>query len=289
MTYKISKPMCALLRHRIQRSELTLDDRGYTHVDNVITWLKEKNSITTDQQTIENIVRDDEKQRFSIEKRNDGLYICANQGHSFQIKNLDLVEITEEDRILFPLPIVHASYKQNEKRIQRDGLLSMGRTHVHMADVNYRLHAKMMRKNSSLFVRVDMFAAISAGIPFFTSKNHVVLSPGPIPPTFLSFYSSFVEASKIENQYCGAIITSGTENVLISTSDPDVKLLMDHLSSVKQAKQDRTEASKKNPNWSNYCPYHCESGFSEVAARMNDPSTSNVFKQMFRTQFPHYK
>jgi hypothetical protein len=121
--------MCALLRHRIQRSELTLDDRGYTHVDNVITWLKEKNSITT----------------------------------------------------------------------------------------------------------------------------------------------------------------SGTENVLISTSDPDVKLLMDHLSSVKQAKQDRTEASKKNPNWSNYCPYHCESGFSEVAARMNDPSTSNVFKQMFRTQFPHYK
>jgi 2'-phosphotransferase len=62
-----------------------------------------------------------------MEKRQDGWWIRANQGHSFPVKDLDLVKITAED----VENVIHGTYIQNWNSIKTQGLSIMSRQYIH--------------------------------------------------------------------------------------------------------------------------------------------------------------
>jgi RNA:NAD 2'-phosphotransferase (TPT1/KptA family) len=42
------------------------------------------------------------------------------------------------------------------------------------------------RKDSTVFIKINMEEAMKDGIVFYLSENNVILSRGPIPPKYLS-------------------------------------------------------------------------------------------------------
>ena len=90
-----------------------------------------------------------------------------------------LTPITTDNVDQFPY-VVHGTTHKFWPLIKQTGLNRMARTHIHMAvglpGENQVISG--MRSSSHIVIRVDVAAAMRAGIPFFVSANNVVLSPG---------------------------------------------------------------------------------------------------------------
>lgn len=79
MSYeKISKYMSMILRHRPEVIGIRLDEHGWADVDELIEGIAKKKKFN--REILEEIVRTDEKQRYSF--NDDKTKIRANQGHS---------------------------------------------------------------------------------------------------------------------------------------------------------------------------------------------------------------
>ncbi|XP_068222090.1 uncharacterized protein [Palaemon carinicauda] len=76
---------------------------------------------------VREIVANCPKQRFKLEEREAELYIRANQGHSLQVEDLELEEITSDDGT----PVIHGTYRKYWESIRKEGLRRMTRNHMH--------------------------------------------------------------------------------------------------------------------------------------------------------------
>ena len=76
-----SKFLSLILRHKPQLIGLELDEHGWANVEDLIRRVNRKRPI--DLPTLEQIVAQDEKQRYSFSA--DGKLIRANQGHSIPV------------------------------------------------------------------------------------------------------------------------------------------------------------------------------------------------------------
>ncbi|CDS02868.1 hypothetical protein LRAMOSA00271 [Lichtheimia ramosa] len=171
---KLSKLLAYVLRHGAAKEKLTLRSDGYLLLSDLLARPKFKN-ITQEQ--IEYVVRTNDKQRYALAQLEDGQwYIRANQGHTLKVDNEQLLE-----RLTTPLPVVvHGTSQENWKNIKHQGLKKMQRHHVHCATGLPGDSGVIsgMRKTSEVFIYIDMAKALQDGIPFYRSKNQVILTEG---------------------------------------------------------------------------------------------------------------
>lgn len=161
-----SKYMAMLLRHKPEKGNLKLDSDGYTEVDSLLKALE------IDFKTLEEIVRKDNKQRYSFNK--DKTRIRANQGHSVSNVNIKFKEFVPAK------PLYHGTALKYKDGIDKKGLISMRRQYVHLSQdietaksVGMR-HAKYI--SNLIIFEIDCQKMIKDGYKFYISDNNVVLT-----------------------------------------------------------------------------------------------------------------
>lgn len=188
----ISKALSTLLRHTGPQHSVFVADDGYADLEEVLASIPMQVTLPSRDELID-IVRNNNKDRFKIEERRGRLLIRANQGHSLQSVNTELVaqRISLAD---MPPVIVHGTSAAYSESIRTHGLMAGGWHHTRN-DVHFALglqgDARVksgMRRNCDLFVYLDGQKAFARGLELFRSSNDVVISAGfngHIPPYLL--------------------------------------------------------------------------------------------------------
>jgi 2'-phosphotransferase len=117
-------------------------------------------------------VKNNNKQRFTLETIDNVLEIKANQGHSISIiseLNLEVLDYIDFD-------IIHGTYFKYWPKIKTEGLSRMGRNHIHFAKGLNLTNG--LRRNAELFIYINFSKAKEDGLIFLESENNVVLCTG---------------------------------------------------------------------------------------------------------------
>lgn len=171
---QIGRFLSYLLRHRPDSIGLELDVGGWARIDDLVRLTVAAPTPLT-AEAIAHVVRTNDKQRYTIS--DDGTRIRANQGHSFAVE-LDLVAIPP------PAVLFHGTATRFLAAIREQGLLPMGRQHVHLS-AERRVAVDVGRRHGAVAVLVvDAAAMHAARLPFFRSANGVWLT-AHVPPRFL--------------------------------------------------------------------------------------------------------
>ncbi|XP_038076356.1 tRNA 2'-phosphotransferase 1-like isoform X2 [Patiria miniata] len=172
----LSKALTYVLRHNAVELGFDIDSGGFINVEDLLSHSMFRQFTLDD---IKTVVTDNDKQRFSLREHPDSgkLQICANQGHSFSLPDLELAAIT--DAAQYPT-VVHGTYLKNWEAIKNQGLSRMNRTHVHFAQGEPGESGVIsgMRRSCDLMIFLDLEKALKEGLSFFLSKNGVILCPG---------------------------------------------------------------------------------------------------------------
>ncbi|KAL1512076.1 hypothetical protein AB1Y20_005348 [Prymnesium parvum] len=184
----LSKALSRLLRHAAEHDGVPISHDGWVAVADALRWASSRTrGAPCDEPTLRALVAADEKQRFALRVRADGVAeIRANQGHSMAAVSVELKELSAAEA---PQLVVHGTYAAAWRRIREEGLHRMRRQHVHFARGLPGESGVIsgMRSSCELLVWVDVRAAMGAGIRFFESSNGVVLTDGVdgvVPPQF---------------------------------------------------------------------------------------------------------
>ncbi|MCD8050622.1 MAG: RNA 2'-phosphotransferase [Clostridiales bacterium] len=168
-----SKYLSLILRHHPEIVGITLDEHGWAEVDELIAGVSRTHPLTTE--TLEQIVREDEKQRYSFNE--DKTFIRANQGHSVPV-DVDLEEL-EPPEILY-----HGTGQKSTDSIDAQGLLPMSRLYVHLS-ADYATAKKVgQRHGKPVVYRVLSGKMHGDGIKFYRSVNGVWLTKA-VPARYL--------------------------------------------------------------------------------------------------------
>jgi len=117
-----SKFISLILRHKPEIIGITLDEHGWANVEELIEGMKKSRPF--DMEMLEEIVRTDNKQRYSFNE--DKTLIRANQGHSIPV-DVDL-PVMEPPEYLY-----HGTGQKYVESIDRAGLIPKGRLYVHLS------------------------------------------------------------------------------------------------------------------------------------------------------------
>ncbi|SGY49202.1 BQ5605_C001g00750 [Microbotryum silenes-dioicae] len=225
-----SKTLSYILRHGAAKEHLVLRADGFVRVDQLLKRPKLK-AVTFE--TIQRIVAENEKQRFTLQKEakkpsggdvaEDAEFewwIRANQGHSVQVESLELKPILDASQVP---TMVHGTTYKLWPTIAKQGLSKMARNHIHCATglfgdagVKSGQHAHSssynhspsslrlscsptgMRANCNLFIYLDVPKLVADNIPIYESSNNVLLTSGKdgiVSPTYFK---------KVERKIVGA-------------------------------------------------------------------------------------
>ncbi|XP_066959069.1 tRNA 2'-phosphotransferase 1-like isoform X2 [Macrobrachium rosenbergii] len=170
---KLSKSLSWLLRHGAAQEGLALDSGGWAKLSDILGRPQFKKVKV---EKIKEVVANCPKQRFKLEEREGELYIRANQGHSVQVEDLELEEITVDEGT----PVIHGTYYEAWESIKREGLRRMNRNHVHFTSKTPDEVAGVsgIRKSCQMYVYINLSKALEGGLKFFRSANDVILCPG---------------------------------------------------------------------------------------------------------------
>lgn len=178
---KISRTLSSILRHKALELKLPIDDQGFIPVDRLLNH-SYLTKLKVNQEDLEEVVSSNEKQRFAF--NSDHTQLRATQGHSIKLKNPILKEITNPAD--YPI-VLHGTYRSVWPKIKESGqLISMNRTHIHLAQGLPGKVKSGARHNVDVLIYIDLEKALAAGLKFYESDNGVVLCPGPIPQEFWS-------------------------------------------------------------------------------------------------------
>ena len=161
-----SKFMSLLLRHKPDTIGLELDECGWANINELID-LSSSNGKQLDKALIERVVSENDKQRFSISE--DGCFVRANQGHSFEV-NLNL-EVQQPPEILF-----HGTASRFINSIKEQGLVKMNRQHVHLSALEATAVSVGKRHGKPVVLKVEADKMQHDGHVFYLSKNGVWLT-----------------------------------------------------------------------------------------------------------------
>ena len=157
-----SRALALALRHRPDTLGLTLDAQGWASVDAVLAGLR----ITEDE--LHALVEGNDKQRFALS--DDGTRIRASQGHSQGVvEDLGLVPTTPPERLF------HGTAVGTVPAIQSQGILRMGRDHVHLSSTTSQAAKVGMRHGSPVVLVVSSLRMHGEGHRFLLSANGVWL------------------------------------------------------------------------------------------------------------------
>ncbi|XP_078487677.1 uncharacterized protein LOC100175594 [Ciona intestinalis] len=168
--------LSSVLRHN--KYGFKVDKEGYVPVDAILKHQHFK-KLNLSREEMHRIVRENDKQRFTIQVNEDGKEIIkANQGHSVEVSSLNLMTITDACEFQ---DVIHGTFQTAWNSIREQGLHRRKRMHIHMTTAEPNSDQQVisgMRYSCNVFVHIDMGQAIKDGIPFFLSENKVILSPG---------------------------------------------------------------------------------------------------------------
>ncbi|XP_024139557.1 tRNA 2'-phosphotransferase 1 isoform X2 [Oryzias melastigma] len=192
---QLSKAMSYALRHGAQQLGLQMGTDGFLFVEDLLAH-PQFHSYTLED--VERVVATNDKQRFKLRSHPDNgrLEIRANQGHSIQVSDLELIPLLAGSPAC-PVEAVHGTYLRNWPSIQQHGLSRMNRTHIHLAPGLPGEDGVIsgMRKNCDLAVFIDVPMALADGIEFFRSENGVLLTAGNTEGKLLPKY--FIRALRL--------------------------------------------------------------------------------------------
>ena len=122
----ISKYISLILRHKPEVIGITLDERGWANVDELIKGVTRTRPFSME--ALEQIVQSDEKQQYSFDDTKT--LIRANQGHSIPVD-------VELPKVIPPEILYHGTGEKFVASIKQKGLLPMSRLYIHLsADVD---------------------------------------------------------------------------------------------------------------------------------------------------------
>ena len=168
-----SKFISLILRHHPEKIGITLDEHGWANVDELIAGIAKAQPF--DRAMLEEIVRTDEKQRYSFNE--DKTLIRANQGHSIPVD----VELEEKQP---PEILYHGTGEKYVTAIDQQGLIPKSRLYVHLS-ADYDTAVKVgARHGKPVVYTVRSGEMQQSGYKFYQSVNGVWLTKN-VPVYFL--------------------------------------------------------------------------------------------------------
>lgn len=172
---RASKFLSLVLRHKPEVIGIRLDANGWADCQTLIHAMQQRGLAIT-HSILHDIVAEDEKGRYSLDSH--GRRIRANQGHSIAVE-LGLISLEP------PEVLLHGTAQQALGLIYRDGLLPMGRLHVHMTDDLDAALRTGKRHGDPMVLMIQARVMFSRGHEFYRSENGVWLARH-VPVEFLS-------------------------------------------------------------------------------------------------------
>jgi putative RNA 2'-phosphotransferase len=171
---EVSKYISLILRHKPEVIGITLDEHGWADVTELIKGI-EKDHKGFNMEILEEIVRTDNKQRYSFNE--DKTKIRANQGHSINV-DVELKE-SEPPKILY-----HGTGKKFVDSINKEGLTPKSRLYVHLSKDRETAINVGKRHGEPVIYMVDARQMINDGYKFYLSENGVWLTK-EVPAKYL--------------------------------------------------------------------------------------------------------
>ena len=162
-----SKFISLILRHKPETIGITLDEHGWADVQELIDGVNQSEGHILDREILEEIVRTDEKQRYSFNE--DHTLIRANQGHSIPV-DVELEEQTPPD-ILW-----HGTGEKYVSSIDVQGLLPKSRLYVHLSSDIETAKNVGSRHGKPVIYEIQSREMSADGYPFYLSANKVWLT-----------------------------------------------------------------------------------------------------------------
>ena len=159
-----SKFISLILRHKPETIGITLDEHGWANVDELIAGVSKTHPL--DIETLERIVTEDEKQRYSFNE--DKTLIRANQGHSIPV-DVELEEVKP------PEILYHGTGEKYTASIDEQGLMPKSRLYVHLSGDMDTARKVGQRHGKPVIYTVRSGEMYRAGIVFYRSVNGVWL------------------------------------------------------------------------------------------------------------------
>lgn len=158
---KKGKYLSFLLRHHPEAAELVMDKHGWVSTKELLK------AINLSMSELEEIVKTDNKQRFSFDKSKTK--IRANQGHSINI-NLNLPNSIPPD-VLY-----HGTAVQFVESILKEGIKPMNRQYVHLSWDQETAVIVGKRHGKVRLLQIDTKSMVKDGCKFYLSENNVWLT-----------------------------------------------------------------------------------------------------------------
>lgn len=170
----MSKFISLVLRHHPEAAYIQLDEHGWADVEQLLSGMK-KTGRKINREILEEIVRTDEKQRYSFNE--DKTLIRANQGHSIPVD----VGLKEQAP---PELLYHGTAVGFYESIQKQGLRPMSRLYVHLSkDVETAISVGK-RHGKPIVLKIHSGSMYRDGVPFYLSENGVWLTRKVEPKYF---------------------------------------------------------------------------------------------------------
>lgn len=164
---KTSRFLSLILRHKPEVIGITLDKNGWADVSAVIAGVNKSDGYFLDMETLEEIVRTDEKQRYSFSP--DKKKIRANQGHSVRVD----VELKKSSPPEF---LWHGTGEKYVDSINKEGLKPKGRLYVHLSADVETARKVGSRHGKPVIYRINSGEMHRQGYIFYLSENGVWLT-----------------------------------------------------------------------------------------------------------------
>ena len=173
---KLGRFLSLVLRHDPSAAGISLDGHGWADVKELLAGVS-RTGRKIDMDTLERIVRENNKQRYSFNE--DHTKIRANQGHSLSVD----VELREE---IPPQYLYHGTATRFFPAIQREGIRKMSRQYVHLSGDFETAMAVGKRHGIPMVVTINAAAMARDGVGFYRSENGVWLCEHVEPKYFVS-------------------------------------------------------------------------------------------------------
>lgn len=173
---KLGRFLSLVLRHDPSAAGISLDGHGWADVKELLAGVS-RTGRKIDMDTLERIVRENNKQRYSFNE--DHTRIRANQGHSLSVD----VELREETP---PQYLYHGTATRFFPAIQREGIRKMSRQYVHLSGDFQTAMAVGKRHGIPMVVTINAAAMARDGVGFYRSENGVWLCEHVEPKYFVS-------------------------------------------------------------------------------------------------------
>ncbi len=161
----LSRFISLILRHKPEVIGISLDEHGWADVDELISGIGKTRKIT--REILEEIVRTDEKQRYSF--NSDHTKLRANQGHSVPVD-------VELEKAVPPEILFHGTGRKYALSVESKGLIPGNRLYVHLSADPDTAYKTGRRHGIPVVYTVRSGRMHRDGFAFYRSVNGVWLT-----------------------------------------------------------------------------------------------------------------